>query len=35
LVGPEETVWAPGARRTAGEVVADAAAHLADLRRLL
>ena len=34
-VGPEETVWARGARRTAGEVVADAAGQLAALRRLL
>jgi hypothetical protein len=34
-VGPEETVWARGTRRTAGEVVADAAAQLAGLRRLL
>jgi hypothetical protein len=34
-VGPEETVWARGTRRTAGEVVADAAAQLAALRRLL
>jgi hypothetical protein len=34
-LGQEETVWARGARRTAGEVVADAAAHLAALRRLL
>ena len=31
----EETVWARGTRRTAGEVVADAAGHLAALRRLL
>ena len=35
LVSPEETVWAPGARRTAGEVVADAAAQLAALRQAL
>jgi hypothetical protein len=35
LVDPAETVWAPGSRRTAGEVVADAAARLATLRRLL
>jgi hypothetical protein len=34
-VGPEETVWARGTRRTAGGVVADAAAQLAALRRLL
>ena len=34
-VGPEETVWTRGTRRTAGEVVADAAAQLAALRRLL
>jgi hypothetical protein len=34
-VGPEETVWARGTRRTAGEVVADAAGQLAALRRLL
>ena len=34
-VGPEETVWARGTRRTAGEVVADAAAQLVALRRLL
>jgi hypothetical protein len=34
-VAPAETVWARGTRRTAGEVVADAAAHLAALRRLL
>ena len=35
LVGPEETVWAPGTRRTALDVVAEAADHLAALRRLL
>ena len=34
-VGPEETVWAGGTRRTAREVVDDAAAQLAALRRLL
>ena len=34
-IGPEEIVWARGTRRTAGEVVADAAAQLAALRRLL
>jgi hypothetical protein len=34
-VGPGETVWARGTRRTAGEVVAAAAAQLAALRRLL
>ncbi len=33
--GREETAWARGTRRTAGEVVADAAAQLAALRRLL
>ena len=33
--GPEETVWAPGTRRTALDVVAEAAEHLAALRRLL
>jgi hypothetical protein len=33
--GREGTVWARGTRRTAGEVVADAAAQLAALRRLL
>ncbi len=33
--GLEETVWSPGARRTAGEVVADAAAQLSALRRVL
>ncbi len=34
-VGPQETVWARGTRRTAGEVVAGAAAQLATLRRAL
>jgi hypothetical protein len=34
-VGPEETVWARGTRRTAREVIEDAAAQLATLRRLL
>jgi hypothetical protein len=34
-VGPEETVWAGGTRRTAREVIDDAAAQLAALRRLL
>ena len=34
-VDPGETVWAPGARRTAAEVVADAAERLAALRRAL
>ena len=34
-VGPEETVWAGGTRRTAREVIEDAAAQLAALRRLL
>jgi len=33
--GPGETVWVRGTRRTAGEVVADAATQLAALRRLL
>jgi hypothetical protein len=33
--GPEETVWSPGARRTAGEVVTDATAQVAALRRAL
>jgi hypothetical protein len=33
--GPEETVWSPGARRTAREVVADATAQLSALRRAL
>jgi hypothetical protein len=33
--GRDEAVWARGTRRTAGEVVADAAAQLAALRRLL
>jgi len=33
--GREETVWARGCRRTAGEVAADVAGHLAALRRLL
>jgi hypothetical protein len=32
---PDEEVWTPGTRRTAGEVVADATAQLAALRRLL
>ena len=35
VVGPEETVWAGGTRRTAREVIEDAAAQLAALRRLL
>jgi len=35
VVAPEETVWAPGARRTAEDVVTDAAAQLAALRRAL
>jgi hypothetical protein len=34
-VAPEETVWAGGTRRTAREVIDDAAAQLAALRRLL
>jgi hypothetical protein len=34
-LGPEETVWARGTRRTAREVIDDAAAQLAALRRLL
>ncbi len=34
-VDPEETGWAPGARRTAEDVVTDAAAQLAALRRAL
>lgn len=34
-VSPEETVWARGTRRTAGEVITDAAARLAALRHLL
>ena len=34
-IAPEETVWAGAARRTAREVVEDAAAQLAALRRLL
>jgi ABC-type amino acid transport substrate-binding protein len=33
--GPDETVWVRGTRRTSGEVVADAAAQLAALRRAL
>ena len=35
LVGPEETVWTPGTRRTALDILTDAAAELAALRRLL
>ena len=35
LVRPEETVWAPGTRRTAVEVLTQAAAEVAALRRLL
>jgi hypothetical protein len=34
-VQPEETVWAGGTRRTVREVIEDAAAQLAALRRLL
>ncbi|MGH8970782.1 MAG: hypothetical protein ACRDV1_12630 [Actinomycetes bacterium] len=34
-VGPEEAVWGPGGRRTARDLVTDAAETLAALRRLL
>lgn len=35
VVAPVDTVWARGRRRTAGEVLEDAAARLAEVRRLL
>ena len=34
-VGPQQPVWTPGTRRTAVEVLTDAADHLASLRRVI
>ena len=34
-VGPEDAVWTPGTRRTALDVLTDAAGRLASLRRVL